>query len=173
MALIVQTCGVVGTLIAATIAVRSYVGSNKRAQETRDRELETRQAQLFMAIFDKFSSPEITKLYAEMESYRIEDITYLKDTYYSPIGPGRFQPIWEIWESVGVLVHEDLLEIRIVARCYGNMYRMTWEKWGPHIIKLRSEWGFPRLMIESEYLYDRLMEFGRKYPEYQIIEATR
>ncbi len=55
MALIVQTLGVVGTLIAATIAVRSYVNSNKRTQETRERELETRQAQLFMQIYGKWN----------------------------------------------------------------------------------------------------------------------
>jgi hypothetical protein len=42
MAFIVQTFGVVGTLTAATIAVRSYLNSNKRAQETRERDLETR-----------------------------------------------------------------------------------------------------------------------------------
>ncbi len=54
-AYIAQITGVIGTLTAAFIAVRSYIAANKRAeeakkkeQETRDRELETRQAQLFM-----------------------------------------------------------------------------------------------------------------------------
>ena len=55
MALIVQTLGVAGTLIAATIAVNSYINSNKRTQETRERELETRQAQLFMQIYGKWN----------------------------------------------------------------------------------------------------------------------
>lgn len=51
MALVVQTFGVVGTLTATTIAVRSYLISNKRAEEARKRELETRQAQLFMGLY--------------------------------------------------------------------------------------------------------------------------
>jgi len=59
MGLIVQTIGVVGTLSAAIVGVRSYVNSNKRAQESRDRELETRQVQLFMQIFTINQSREL------------------------------------------------------------------------------------------------------------------
>ena len=77
MALIVQTFGVVGTLSAATIAVRSYLNSNKRAeefrkkeQETRDRDLETRQAQLFMNLFNSFINEETLKIDFELMEWK-------------------------------------------------------------------------------------------------------
>jgi beta-lactamase regulating signal transducer with metallopeptidase domain len=51
VAYVAQILGVIGTLTAAFIAVRSYINANKRAEEARARELETRQLQLFMNIY--------------------------------------------------------------------------------------------------------------------------
>jgi hypothetical protein len=73
-----------------------------------------------------------------------------------------------VYESIGVLVHENLIDIRIVARYIGR-YRFDWEKWGPYIKQARELRNRPRMYIEAEYLYDRLMEFGRSNPEYGII----
>lgn len=62
-AYIAQIVGVVGTLTAAFIPVRSYTNANKRndeakkkEQDTRDRELQTREAQLFSSIYQQYSS---------------------------------------------------------------------------------------------------------------------
>ncbi len=65
-AYVAQIVGVIGTLTAAFIAVRSYIGSNKRAEESRARELETRQAQLFMGIFQTTTSIEWIAVAEEM-----------------------------------------------------------------------------------------------------------
>ena len=56
--LLVQIVGVSATAIAAVVGVSSYISSNKRAEENRRRELETRQAQLFMGIFQATTSKE-------------------------------------------------------------------------------------------------------------------
>jgi hypothetical protein len=56
VSLLVQIVGVSATAIAAVVGVRSYINSNKRDEEARKRELETRQAQLFMKIQDKITS---------------------------------------------------------------------------------------------------------------------
>jgi hypothetical protein len=57
MALIVQNCGVVGTLIAATIGVRSYINSNKGAEEVKKKEQETRERSNSSTTFSTTSSP--------------------------------------------------------------------------------------------------------------------
>jgi hypothetical protein len=68
--LILQTISVMSAATAAVIGVRSYINSNKRADEARKKEqetqelalkaqqhnLETRQAQLFMNLFDNLLS---------------------------------------------------------------------------------------------------------------------
>ncbi len=53
--LLVQIVRVSAAEIATVIGVGSYINSNKRAQQTRDRELETRQAQLFMQLYDRWT----------------------------------------------------------------------------------------------------------------------
>ena len=68
MALVVQTFGIVGTLTAATIAVRSYLISNKRAEEARKRELETRQVQLFMRLYQSLRTRSFQRCIRNMES---------------------------------------------------------------------------------------------------------
>jgi len=72
IAYIAQTVGVVGTLTAAFIAVRSYINANKRSeeankkeQETRDRDLDTRQAQLLMQIYDRVNNRDFTRDWGE------------------------------------------------------------------------------------------------------------
>ena len=86
MALIVQTLGVVGTLSAATIAVRSYVNSNKRAEEAKKKEqatqelalkaqqqnLETRQAQLYMQILNQFDTLQYQQTWFEVMNWEFK-----------------------------------------------------------------------------------------------------
>jgi hypothetical protein len=74
-AYVAQIVGVVGTLTAAFIAVRSYINANKRAEEdkkkeleTRSRELQTRQAQMFMNIYNQTTTKEFTKAWNNYSS---------------------------------------------------------------------------------------------------------
>ncbi len=73
------------------------------------------------------------------------------------------------WETVGSLLHEGLIDLRIFARGFGGFYRGEWERWGPMIKQYREFNHQPRAWIEAEYLYVRLMEFGRANPEYGIV----
>ncbi|MCX6654018.1 MAG: hypothetical protein NTY03_02730, partial [Candidatus Bathyarchaeota archaeon] len=59
--LLVQIVGVSAAAIATVVGVRSYIVSNRRAEEARKRELETRQAQLFMSIYTKSTEYEFRK----------------------------------------------------------------------------------------------------------------
>ena len=53
---IVAATGVIGALMTAVVGVKSYINSNKRAEEARRRELETRQAQLFMGVYQTWAT---------------------------------------------------------------------------------------------------------------------
>ena len=70
--MLVQIVGVSAAAIATVLGVRSYMISNKRAeeakskeQETSDRELETRQAQLLMQIWDKVNNKDFLEDWTE------------------------------------------------------------------------------------------------------------
>ena len=173
--IILQTIGVLSTATAAVIGVRSYVNSNKRAedakkkeQETRDRELETRGAQLFMGFYDKFTSKESNDTLYLIQSWKVDSVEEFMNMWNDQKRRGIWSSYWMLYESIGVLVHEDLVDIRIVAR-YISYFRFEWEKWGPFIKQARVIRGRPRMHVEAEYLYDKLMEFGKTHPDYGIM----
>ena len=58
---VIAATGVIGTLTAAFIAVRTYINTNKRAEESRKMELDTRQAQLFMQVYNQNQNSEFNK----------------------------------------------------------------------------------------------------------------
>ncbi len=170
-AYVAQVIGVVGTFLAAVVGVRSYINSNKRAeeakkkeQETRERELETRQTQLFMQIYNRWD-----------ENYS-EALWNITDAKFN-----TFQELWRIkdedkklwmeisrlgafFEGLGTLVKMGLLDIRYVAYFIASSTRLFWEKFAPVMVDLREN-TFPRNMSETEYLYNRLMKYMDEHPE--------
>ncbi|MCX6655124.1 MAG: hypothetical protein NTY03_08390 [Candidatus Bathyarchaeota archaeon] len=87
--LLVQIVSVSATAIAAIIGVSSYINSNKRAQETRNRDLDTRQAQLFMGFYDKFSSADASENILQIQESKVDS---LED----------FMKIWTDREKMGI-----------------------------------------------------------------------
>jgi hypothetical protein len=184
MALIVQTCGVVGTLLAATIAVRSYVNSNKRAEEskkkeqdTRDRELETRQSQLFTQFYIRMLSTD----YMAQDTIVFEKIKFSDyDDFMSKYGPEVDSEAWTALnivamslEGLGVLVHNGVISSTIVAQFVSNNVLSFWEKFGGFIVEYRRRTGQSMAMVWAEYLYDQVKpkameiypDLKAKYPQ--------
>ena len=123
---IVASLGVVGTLLTAIIGVRSYINSNKRAeetkkkeQETRDRELETRQSQLFMQFYLNI----LTSDYIAQDTLVFEKMQFRDyDDWFSKYGPNKDAEAWNALnivgmslEGLGVLVYNKVLSPTIVA----------------------------------------------------------
>lgn len=168
IALIVQTCGVVGTLLAATIAVRSYVNSNKRAEKARKRELETRQAQLFMALYQSWYGKDWN------EAEQIERLTKFRnaDDFIELMKDDKKAQAWNInvtfYEGIGVLVREGLIDIGIVAKLMSGGITSYWDRNREGFIDFRERFNWPRAAIEVEYLYGRVVEYGKEHPELKI-----
>lgn len=153
--------GALGVCVAAT-----YYVMNMRAT------LQTRQAQLFMtSMFEKLSSPEFAKASRTLEKNKPKTVQDLAHIFDDPELNAAWGTVWWVYEGLGVLIHEDLVDIRLVARYIGGTYKAVWEAWGPVFKLAKVEWNHPRMADESEYLYDRLMDFGRKNLEYHIIES--
>jgi hypothetical protein len=171
MALIVQTCGVVGTLLAATIAVRSYVNSNKRAEEARARELETRQTQLFMDIYKTWVSKEFQKDNNDM--LYIWEYDHLEDfmSKYGERSNPKDHSIWDqnsMWlEGIGVLVKQGLVNpsLLIEMQSFTGNTLMTWKKFEPFVLEYREKNHALEYMRNFEYLFDVLKgKYEERYP---------
>ena len=172
-AYVAQIVGVVGTLTAAFIAVRSYVNANKRAeeakkkeQETRNQELQTRQAQLLMTIYGQFSSREwISSWYKYLlrnwGNYKeFVDIWKNDEDFRDSFGV-----LATFFEGMGVLVREGFLDIRSVALMMTPQIRGFWEKIALFAEEDRVATGNRRNMENSEYLYMALLKFMEAHPD--------
>ena len=69
---------------------------------------------------------------------------------------------------MGVLVKEGFVDIRLVALMISGMIMSIWNKFGPIILETREKQGWPRYVVEVEYLYNRLVEYARDHPELGI-----
>jgi hypothetical protein len=183
--LILQTISVMSAATAAVIGVRSYINSNKRAeeakrkeQETREMELkaqqqnlETRQAQLFMGVY------QTSYTYEQMNAQNIVFKLKLKDANdYEILGQDseRYNAFYSVamWlEGLGVLVREGLIEIRLVSELSSGYIQWWWSTFGAFVINVRRERSFPRYCVEIEYLANQVREYGVKHPELGIVES--
>ena len=156
------------TATGVIVAAIYYVMTLRTAQRNSEATLETRQAQLFMGFYDKFTSIEGAASLLAIQEWKVESLDDFMEMWNNREKNRIWGSIFMVFESIGVLVHEGLIEVRIVAR-YLGMYRFIWEKWGPYVKQARELRNRPRMYIEAEYLYDRLIEFGRINKEYGII----
>jgi hypothetical protein len=146
-----------GVLVAAAYYIIALRSSGK-----------TRQAQLFMQVYNMINSREMCEADYDLMHLDLKDIAdwneLLKDKekYVS----------WTQWgnlhEGMGVLVRENLVDIRLVAQLLSGPIIWYWEKYEPFIMEFRKELNFPRAMIEMEYLYNRLMKYATEHPDLQI-----
>jgi hypothetical protein len=72
------------------------------------------------------------------------------------------------FEGVGVLVREGFLDIRLVALLMTGNIRNFWDKTAPIINEFRTASNWPRLLIETEYLYNELMKYHKQNPDLEL-----
>ena len=173
--IILQTIGVLSAATAAVIGVRSYINSNKHSeeakkkeQETRERDLETREAQLFMGVFAHMMNPEFAEAERTLQDAKFESFEdyskLLKDEKFA-----KSLSVVSYWlEGIGVLVRENLIDIRLPTLLYSGMITWYWEKYRPMCLASRKEWDYPRVMAEAEYLADKVKEYAKLHPELGI-----
>ncbi len=155
-AYIAQIVGVVGTLTAAFIGVRSYINSNKRAEEARRRELETRQAQLFMGVYQTWATRDSLIQLEKVLAFNFKDYEdWVRK--YGPIGENpEDHSSWDFvmtyMDGLGSLVKRDLIDSRFVAELMGLPVIYTFQKFKSVIMGQRA--FNPLLYSNFETLYN-------------------
>jgi hypothetical protein len=170
-AYVAQIVGVIGTLTAAFIAVRSYVNANKRAEEARARELETRQAQLFMQIYNRFSDKDFVEavnnvVYENPPIYKNFDEYHAKYIENNPEYDRMVKQIIYTLEGAGVLVNRGLIDVSYVDDLFSSIVIGFWESIKPAIVEARTRFNTPQIDEWLEYLYERVKDVAEKqHPE--------
>ena len=164
---IVQTVALVVGIIYYLTIMRNQQRTRELTLKAQEHATETRQAQLFMQIYDKWSDPDFLEAWyliieAEFETY--EEMNKLRENekYLRAWGT-----IVGFYEGVGVLVKEGLIDIRLVALLMTGTTTLFWRKMEPFIDEIRRR-AYPRAYIETEYLYNALMDYIKEHPEIEI-----
>jgi hypothetical protein len=167
--LLVQIVGVSAAAIATVVGVRSYMISNKRAeeakkkeQETKDRELETRQAQLFMQIYGAYSSKEIQEAYGELMIWEWKDLDDFTSKYYHRKSLDVMNKWTAFVNGLGILVYEELIDVKLV-------YNLVWVELLNFYIRfeliLKEIWERRKEPDEGKFVWYLIEECMRIYEE--------
>jgi len=139
--------------------------NNLKAQE---HALETRQAQLFMSLYEKLLTRDATDTDFEVINLELKTI----EDWEKLLVDKEKSRAWNWWgayyEGIGIMVHDGFIDISMVARMMSGGLIGFWEKYKDMIYACRKEYDWPRFAIEMEYLVGRVIEYGFEHPELQI-----
>jgi hypothetical protein len=164
----VQTIGVVVTAASVSVAAIYYVLTLRTNQRNLKANLDTRQAQLYMQLYQTTLSRDYMDSQYNVSRMNMKTVDDYKRMMNDPNMYRDFftEGMWH--EGAGVLLREGLIDIHTVSLLKSGQIIWWWDYFGEVILKVRKEFGFPRFMIEAEYLAKRVNEYGFSHPELKI-----
>ena len=156
----IQTLGVLVTASGVLIGVAYYIVSIRN-------QVQTRQAQLFMNLYNVIQNKEFYKrLLEQITTWEYKDYDDFEAKYGAETNPEE-NTYWHLnvnfMESVSILVNRGLVPIELVHAWLGNYPVLHWEKYRPYVMGLRVRL-FPGAFVENERFYNRLVEYRRRHP---------
>lgn len=124
---------------------------------------QTRQAQLFMDIYDQFYSPEFNERWMRLV-YTINEEEWIDSDGTPKWLKGEIDSFVEInslncfFEGIGLLVFKKLIDINLVAQLMSTPIVLTWNRVSKHVTRTREILGRPQVFEWFEYLHQRIQD---------------
>jgi len=136
----------------------SYLELRNIARQ-RETEVDTRQAQLFMDLYNHYYSKETMRDEDEViYQWKWKDF----EDFWKKYGPETNVEAFSKWDSletymkgVGVLVRRKLIDPDLVKDLMGTSIILHWEKFGSVVKEIRRRY-WPHALEGLEYLYDEM-----------------
>jgi hypothetical protein len=161
----VQTITIVIAAISVVIGVINSIMSNREAQQTRERELETRHAQLFMQIYMTIYDDRFMKKLLEVNEWQWEDYEDYLRKYRDIEQRTKLMTTVGFFEGLGVLVKRRLIDPVFVADLFGSWVQRFWRKFESNVKESRERTGFKIAQENIEYLYNELQKIYAQHPD--------
>jgi len=161
-----QTISMVLTGLTLSVAAIYYMFTLRYTRMNMKNTLETRQAQLFMQMYGRWSEETFHDAATDIRSTSWVDFHDFKSMILED--PKKYKSLGTMirfYEGIGVLVKEGLIDMRFVSLLMAGDIRQFWEEIGPIIGPWRKEWNYPRLVSETEYLSNSLIKYMDEHPE--------
>ena len=181
-----QTAGILVGIFYYVMTLRNQRKTQEislRNQEltlkAQEQALETRQAQLFMNIYDRrLNNPAFDDIIHRIEGLRWKDWDEYQALfdYTNPETRDNhlaMSTIMTFYEGVGVLVRTNLVDIRLISHLMQSSTKAFWEKVEPIVEEAREHWYGPIFLMGTEYLYNELMKYSEEHPDLETQRGDR
>ena len=154
------------TGIGIIVSILYYTSVLRNANKTQQLALETRQAQLFMQMYNRWLDditledyyPFVTRRISNWEEFKI---LYNTDEDYQLI----FNKVAGFYEGLGVLVKAGYLTIHPIALMWTGVTTLFWTNiLGPIIEDMRKDYKLTRMWSEAEYMCTELLKYVQEHP---------
>ena len=145
---ILQTAGILVGIVYYVTIMRNQQRTRELTLKAQEQATETRQAQLFMQIYDKFIDYGRTEINTEVFNFEWKDNEDFWSRYSFEADPEAYRK-WNnvagFFEGVGVLVKRKLIDPEVVDDLMSWSTLSFWEKYGPVIIDGRKRLNMPMM----------------------------
>jgi len=119
---------------------------------------DTRKTEIIMRIYDRFGSREMVEAITKVGNAKFETIEDYKNKY----GFTEVTEIAVLFEGLGVLLEQKLIDIRMVDRLFGPSLNSLWERMQPVLYARRKGLKEPFFFSHFESLIKELSAYRNK-----------
>jgi hypothetical protein len=119
---------------------------------------DTRKTEIIMKIYDRFGTKEMVEAVNKIGSWKFENI----EDYRGKYGFTEVVEVAVLFEGIGVLLEQNLIDIKMADRLFGPTINYLWEKMQPLIYAMRKGLGEPFFFSHFEYLIKELSSYRQK-----------
>jgi hypothetical protein len=134
-------------------------------KKTREIELETRQAQLFMQIYDRFNDREFWEYFTELRSHTWDDVEDWQMKYGREENRKAFSAFASMasyFDGVGVLANRELIDIGLVDDLLHTRALWFWDTYEDIIREMRTRNNNPRIWPYIESLHSQIQGYEKQ-----------
>jgi hypothetical protein len=118
---------------------------------------QTRKTEVIMKIYERFGTREIIEAINRVGNAKFENIA----DYSKKYGFTDISLIAELFEGIGVLLEQSLIDIKMVDSLFGPTINLLWVRMKPVLYAMREGLKEPFFFSHYEYLINRLNAYRK------------
>ena len=118
----------------------------------------TIRTEIIMKIYDRFSSREMVEAMMKVGNAKFEGLEDYREKY----GFTELTEIAVLFEGLGVLLEQNLIDIKMADRLFGPTLNLLWERMQPLIYAMRKGLNEPFFFSHFEHLINRLSAYRKR-----------
>jgi hypothetical protein len=121
----------------------------------------TRRTEVIMRIYQEFGQKEWIENVMKVGAAKFVSL----QDYSTKYGLTAVLQVAMLFDGVGVLLEEDLIDLRLVNSLFGSSVRPLWDIVRPIVYAIRASGAQPTMFSHFESLYNRLSAYRKEHPD--------